>query len=70
MPKTVEKSKNLLLKSWLSEHHIYENYSAETGRGDDAGMSDKFYHWGALLGYIGIIEEGYIPSPQLPLIKE
>ena len=66
----VEKSKNLLLKSWIEERHVYENYSAETGRGDDAGMSDKFYHWGALLGFIGILEEGYVPSPQLPLIDK
>jgi hypothetical protein len=66
----VEKSKNLLLKSWLGENHIYENYNAETGRGDDAGMSDKFYHWGALLSLIGIMEEGYIASPQLPLSNE
>ena len=63
----VEKSKNLLLKSWIEERHVYENYNAETGRGDDAGMSDKFYHWGALLGFIGIMDEGYVPSPQLPL---
>jgi putative isomerase len=64
----VEKSKNLLLKSWMDEKHVYENYNAETGRGDDAGSwSDKFYHWGALLGFIGIMEEGYVPSPQLPL---
>jgi putative isomerase len=63
----VDKSRNLLLQSWLEERHVYENYSAETGRGDDAGMSDKFYHWGALLGFIGIMDEGYVPSPQLPL---
>jgi hypothetical protein len=55
----VEKSTNLLLKSWTGENHVYENYNAETGQGDDAGMSDKFYHWGALLGFIGLIEEGY-----------
>jgi len=65
-----EKSKYLLLKSWLGERHVYENYSAVNGRGDDAGMSDKFYHWGALLGIIGIIDEGYIPSPQLPIEDE
>jgi len=65
----VEKSSKLLLKSWLEERHVYENYSSETGRGDDAGMSDKFYHWGALLGFIGIIDEGYVPSPQLPLMN-
>jgi putative isomerase len=67
----VEKSRNLLLKSWIAEKHVYENYNAETGKGDDAGSwSDKFYHWGALLGFIGIIEEGYVPSPQLPLKDE
>jgi hypothetical protein len=64
----VEKSKNLLLKSWIEENNIYENYNSETGQGDDVGnRSDKFYHWGALLGYIGLIEEGYVVSPQLPL---
>jgi neutral trehalase len=66
----VEKSKNLLLKSWIGENHVYENYNSETGQGDDAGMSDKFYHWGALLGYIGIIDEGYVASPQLPLMDK
>ena len=63
----VEKSKNLLLKSWMGERHVYENYNSVTGRGDDAGMSDSFYHWGALLGYISIIDKGYVLSPQLPL---
>ena len=63
----VEKSRNLLLKSWLSERHVYENYNSDNGRGDDSKMSDKFYHWGALLGFIGLIEEGYVPSPQLQL---
>jgi len=66
----VDKSTNLLLKSWTGETHVYENYNAETGQGDDAGMSDKFYHWGALLGFIGLMEEGYIASPQLPLNEE
>ena len=42
----------------------------EAGRGNEAGMSDKFYHWGALLGFIGIIDEGYVASPQLPLNDE
>jgi hypothetical protein len=62
-----EKSVNLLLKSWLGENHVYENYNAETGQGDDADWSDKFYHWGALLAFIGIMEEGYVASPELPL---
>lgn len=51
----VEKSKTLLLKSWVGESNVYENYNAETGRGDDSGMSDAFYHWGALLGFIDLL---------------
>lgn len=67
----VEKSKNLLLKSWLEKKQVYENYNAETGQGDDAGSwSDEFYHWGALLGFIGIMENGYVPSPQLSIKVE
>lgn len=63
----VEKSKNLLLKTWLEENHVYENYSSVNGQGNDAGMSDAFYHWGALLGYIGMIEQGYVHPPLLGL---
>jgi hypothetical protein len=54
-----EKSKNLLLKSWLAHGYVFENYSATTGTGDDVRNSDKFYHWGALLGLIALMEEGY-----------
>ncbi|MDR0560981.1 MAG: hypothetical protein LBG92_12520 [Prevotellaceae bacterium] len=54
-----EKSKNLLLKSWLKDGYVFENYSSVTGEGDDVVNSDKFYHWGALLGFITLIEEGY-----------
>ncbi|MDR1504941.1 MAG: hypothetical protein LBT43_21025 [Prevotella sp.] len=54
-----EKSGNLLLKSWLSDGYVFENYNATTGKGDDVTNSDKFYHWGALLGFICLIEQGY-----------
>ncbi|KAA6334179.1 Glucosidase YgjK [termite gut metagenome] len=57
-----EKSKNLLLKSWLKDGYVFENYNANTGDGDDVGSSDKFYHWGALLGFITLIEEGYFDT--------
>jgi len=60
----VEKSRDLLLTSWIKDKHVFENYNAETGRGDDAGWSDAFYHWGALLGFIGIIDKGYMPPPE------
>jgi hypothetical protein len=54
-----EKSKALLLKEWREKGHVHENYSAETGDGDDAAHSDAFYHWGALLGLIALMEEGH-----------
>jgi putative isomerase len=66
----IEKSKNLLLKSWIGEHHIYENYNSENGQGDDSGMSDAFYHWGSLLGFIDIIDKGFVPPPQYPLTEK
>jgi hypothetical protein len=66
----VEKSSNLLLQSWRGERHVYENYNSETGQGNDAGMSDKFYHWGALLSFIGLMENEYVPSPETPLNED
>ncbi|GAB6119889.1 MGH1-like glycoside hydrolase domain-containing protein [Dysgonomonas termitidis] len=54
-----EKSEKLLMKSWISNGYVFENYNATTGQGDDTQRSDKFYHWGALLGFIGLIEDGY-----------
>ena len=65
----VAKSKALLLKSWSSHRYIYENYNADTGEGDDVANSDKFYHWGALLGFISFIEKGYVMQPLQPLHK-
>lgn len=51
-----EKSKALLLKSWLSRGYVFENYNATTGEGNDTLRSDKFYHWGALNGLIWLME--------------
>jgi Mannosylglycerate hydrolase MGH1-like glycoside hydrolase domain len=63
----VAKSRELLFKSWLDGRHVFENYNSVTGQGDDVQSSDKFYHWGALLGFMSFIEEGYVPPPELPL---
>lgn len=65
-----EKSRKLLMKEWLEHGHIRENYQAETG-GSPGARSDHFYHWGALLGMINMIEEGFVPSPgQAPGAKK
>jgi putative isomerase len=54
----VERSARLLMKSWQSDRAIYENYNAITGVGNDVRSSDAYYHWGALLGVIGLLEQG------------
>jgi hypothetical protein len=52
------KSYALFLKEWTDKRHVHENYNAVTGTGDDVGSSDRFYHWGALLGYVEYMERG------------
>jgi len=51
-----EKSYELFLKEWTANRHVHENYNANTGSGDDVTSSDRFYHWGALLGYVEYLE--------------
>jgi hypothetical protein len=61
----VEKSNALLMKNWRETRGVYENYHASgVGRlpGEEPGRSDNFYHWGALLGYMYLVEN---TSPQL-----
>ncbi len=52
-----EKSLKLLMKDWTVRGYIFENWNSVTGVGDDVENSDKFYHWGALLGYISLLED-------------
>jgi neutral trehalase len=49
-----EKSAQLFLKEWNEHRHVHENYSAVDGMGCSARQSDAFYHWGALLAFMGI----------------
>ena len=53
-----EKSYALFLKEWREKGHVHENYNAVLGTGDDVTSSDRFYHWGALLGYIESLQQG------------
>ncbi len=52
------KSLDLFEREWREKGHVHENYNAMTGEGDDVGSSDRFYHWGALLGLIEYMEAG------------
>lgn len=51
------RSLNLMMKEWTEHRHIHENYNGDTGSGCDVVNSDKFYHWGALLGVIYLLEK-------------
>ena len=62
-----EKSRDLLMKEWLSKGHVHENFNADTGEGCDVRNSDKFYHWGGLLGFIALMEAGFIEGPEKKL---
>jgi hypothetical protein len=63
----VEKSKNILLKTWDLKHDVYENYNATTGEGFDVGSSQKSYYWGTLLGFMSLIENGLLEAPENPI---
>jgi hypothetical protein len=52
-----QKSFTLFSMEWTEKGHVHENYNAITGNGDDVTNSDKFYHWGALLGYMEYLEQ-------------
>ena len=52
-----QKSYELFLKEWREKSHVHENYNAITGTGDDVTSSDRFYHWGALLGYVEYLDQ-------------
>ena len=56
----VEKSKRLLMKNLEKDGGVYENYNSVTGEAGDVNSADGFYHWGALLTFIGLIENGYM----------
>lgn len=62
-----QKSRDLLLKEWREHGHVHENYNGTTGEGCDRGNSDKFYHWGGLLGLIALMDAGYVAGTEQPL---
>lgn len=55
----IEKSKALFLKSWKEDGSIYENYNSVTGQGSDVRNADGYYHWGALLAFMTLLEKGF-----------
>jgi len=58
-----KQSAALLLLDWNNHHHVQENNNALTGSGCDVANADPFYHWGALHGFINLMEGGIVNTP-------
>lgn len=61
-----EKSLQLFLKEWTDKGHVHENYSAVSDDSDGVKSSDRFYHWGALMGLMEHEElsQQHVTTPQ------
>ena len=47
----------MFLNQWRLNHHVCENFSPKRNATECTGM--HFYHWGALAGFIGLLDAGY-----------
>jgi hypothetical protein len=58
-----KKSNKLMMENVKLNGYIYENYNAVTGNINDPAegkrMGDNYYHWGALLGFIELMEKDF-----------
>lgn len=48
----------LLSQEWINLRQITENYNGLVGYGEDVGNADPAYTWGALPGFITLLEQG------------
>jgi hypothetical protein len=70
----VTKSAKLLEDNYKRTNgFVFENYHGQTGLGrnenESINQSDNFYHWGALLGFISMIDAGYMGKPLTKISK-
>ena len=55
----VAQALKLELQEWRLFRQVSENMNGVFGVGEDVGNADPFYHWGALLGHISLLEAGH-----------
>jgi putative isomerase len=70
----VKKSNKLLVDNYnRTGGYVFENYNGISGLGRNADekidKSDNFYSWGALLGFISVIDAGYMGQPLQKISK-
>ena len=61
-----DRSMQLFLHEWKDKGHVHENYSAVSDDSDTVTDSDRFYHWGALLGLMEYQERDQAQPPGAP----
>jgi putative isomerase len=71
----VTKSNKILVDNYTrTGGHVFENYNGISGLGRNADekldKSDNFYSWGALLGFISVIDAGYMGEPLKPILTK
>jgi putative isomerase len=56
-----QRSYQLYLDAWLKHHFVFENTNSNTGARDsrDQLNCDPYYHWGALMGLMQFMEDGF-----------
>ncbi|MGC9345103.1 MAG: MGH1-like glycoside hydrolase domain-containing protein, partial [Bacteroidales bacterium] len=58
-----KKSEELFRNEWKEHRYVAENYSSLDGTSDNPLLnSHRFYTWGALMGIMEFMEEGYLPE--------
>ena len=66
-----EKSNKLLMDNVKINGWVFENYNGITGnvtnQEEGRKYGDNYYHWGALLGFIALIENGFVGNPMQPI---
>ena len=66
-----DKSEKLLMDNVNINGWIFENYNGITGnvtnQEEGRKFGDNYYHWGALLGFIALIENGFVANPMQPV---
>ncbi|HVJ08381.1 MAG TPA: trehalase family glycosidase [Acidisarcina sp.] len=63
-----ESSREMFLQQWRKDGLICENYSSISGSGEDPRLSsDRFHSWGALMGFLSVIEAGLTPPTEAPI---
>ena len=59
---------NMMVKQWVDNRFICENYDPRKEFGGQCGgTATPFYHWGALTGFIGLVEDGHWGGTETPL---